>query len=126
MSDFLNSPHPMCNAQHPQGKPCIDCKKLHNMMPVKTLATAPSDQRAEATANRYQRLIPSNWNYLDVYRINMLFPLGSIDPSGALDHARKKLMAPGQRSGNKSIWKDVKEARDTLNRWLEDNAGEGD
>jgi len=126
MSDFLDSPHPVCNAQHPQGQPCVDCKKLHHMMPVKTSAKAPDDKRAEATTNRYQRMIPRNWKYLDVYRINMLFPLGDIDPSGALDHARKKLMAPGQRSGGKSLWQDVKEARDTLNRWLEDNAGEDD
>ncbi|UVN14431.1 hypothetical protein [Pseudomonas phage vB_PaeP_YL2] len=124
MRDPRYSPHPVCKAQHPQGQPCEDCEKLHHRLPVKAYVKAPADQRAEATTNRYQRVIPDNWKYLDVYRINMLFPLGDIDHSGALDHARKKLMAPGQRSGGKSVWQDVKEARDTLNRWLEDNAGE--
>ncbi|UGV19857.1 hypothetical protein PP756_gp61 [Pseudomonas phage VB_PaeP_VL1] len=124
MSDFFDSPHPVCNAQHPQGQPCVDCKKLHQMMPLKVKERVA--QCDAAPLNRYQRPLPRTWKYLDVYRINMLFPLGELDPSGALDHARKKLMAPGQRSGGKSLWQDVKEARDTLNRWLEDNAGEDD
>ncbi|AIX13214.1 hypothetical protein ACQ34_gp61 [Pseudomonas phage YH6] len=126
MSDFSDSPHPVCNAQHPQGQPCVDCKKLHQMMPVKSAEPAHKVQREATPLNRYQRPIPRTWKFVDVYRINMLFPLGELDPSGALDHARKKLMAPGQRSGGKSLWQDVKEARDTLNRWLEDNAGEDD
>ncbi|UGL60992.1 hypothetical protein [Pseudomonas phage vB_PaeS_TUMS_P81] len=126
MRDFFASPHPACNAQHPQDQPCVDCKKLHQMAPVKVNKMTTQVQREAAPLNRYQRPIPSTWKFVDVYRINMLFPLGELDPSGALDHARKKLMAPGQRSGGKSLLQDVKEARDTLNRWLEDNAGEDD
>lgn len=126
MRDPRYSPHPVCKAQHPQGQPCEDCEKLHRRLPVKSVEPANKVQREAAPLNRYQRPIPGTWKYLDVYRINMLFPLGELDPSGALDHARKKLMAPGQRSGGKSLWQDVKEARDTLNRWLEDNAGEDD
>ena len=40
------------------------------------------------------------------------------DDSGALHHALKKLMDAGKR-GNKDKTKDVTEARDTLNRYLE-------
>ncbi|WQA18408.1 hypothetical protein [Pseudomonas phage vB_Pae_TUMS_P11] len=126
MRDPRYSPHPMCKAEHSQEQPCLDCKQLHHMMPIKVNKMTTQVQREAAPLNRYQRPIPHTWKFVDVYRINMLFPLGELDPSGALDHARKKLMAPGQRSGGKSVWQDVKEARDTLNRWLEDNAGEDD
>ncbi|WWY65191.1 hypothetical protein [Pseudomonas phage vB_PaeP_FMD5] len=126
MRDPRYSPHPMCKAEHSQEQPCLDCKQLHHMMPIKVNKMTTQVQREAAPLNRYQRPIPRTWKFVDVYRINMLFPLGELDPSGALDHARKKLMAPGQRSGGKSLWQDVKEARDTLNRWLEDNAGEDD
>lgn len=53
---------------------------------------------------------------VDVYVINMMFPLD--DPSGTLEHARKKLLVPGVRSGGKSMLKDITEARDTLNRYI--------
>lgn len=53
---------------------------------------------------------------VDVYVINMMFPLD--DPTGCLEHARKKLLVPGVRSGGKSMLKDVTEARDTLNRYI--------
>lgn len=53
---------------------------------------------------------------VDVYVINLMFPLN--DPTGCLEHARKKLLVPGVRSGGKSMLKDVTEARDTLNRFI--------
>lgn len=56
-------------------------------------------------------------DYIDVYMINKLFP--SNDDSGAIDHARKKLLVTGNRGGGKSSLEDVIEARDTLNRYLE-------
>jgi hypothetical protein len=55
-------------------------------------------------------------NAIDVYAINLMFPLN--DPTGCLEHARKKLLVPGVRSGGKSMLKDVTEARDTLNRYI--------
>lgn len=56
---------------------------------------------------------------VDVYMIHTLFNIQ--DPSGAIQHASKKLLLSGVRTGGKSFYDDVREARDTLNRWLEIN-----
>lgn len=68
---------------------------------------------------KYHKHLPEGWTTIDVYGVCELFPIH--DPSGSLNHARKKLLVPGVRTGGKSMYKDVKEARDTLNRWLELN-----
>lgn len=57
---------------------------------------------------------------IDVYATHHLFQIN--DPSGAIQHASKKLLLSGVRTGGKSAYKDIEEARDTLNRWLELNA----
>lgn len=59
----------------------------------------------------------SHLDEVDVYAVHELFNVG--DPSGALHHASKKLLLSGQRTGGKSKYKDIKEARDTLTRWLD-------
>jgi hypothetical protein len=56
---------------------------------------------------------------IDVYAVHQLFCIG--DPSGAIQHASKKLLLAGQRTGSKSLHKDIREARDTLDRWLQLN-----
>lgn len=56
---------------------------------------------------------------VDVYAVHHLFNIQ--DPSGALQHASKKLLLSGVRTGGKSAYDDIKEARDTLTRWLELN-----
>ena len=56
---------------------------------------------------------------IDVYAVHALFDIQ--DPSGAIQHASKKLLLSGVRTGNKSITQDVREARDTLTRWLQLN-----
>lgn len=53
----------------------------------------------------------------DVYLIHARFQLN--DHSGCLHHASKKILLSGARTGGKSAFKDIKEARDTLTRWLE-------
>lgn len=58
-------------------------------------------------------------NVIDVYQVHQLF--GIQDPSGAIQHASKKLLLSGARTGGKSTYDDIREARDTLNRWLEMN-----
>lgn len=67
---------------------------------------------------KYYKALPAGVpvNGIDVYAINMMFPLD--DPTGCLEHARKKLLVPGVRSGGKSMLKDITEARDTLNRYI--------
>lgn len=54
---------------------------------------------------------------IDVYGVHKLFDV--VDPSGAIQHASKKLLLSGVRTGGKSKYDDIREARDTLNRWLE-------
>lgn len=56
---------------------------------------------------------------VDVYAVHHLFDIQ--DPSGALQHASKKLLLSGVRTGGKCVHDDIREARDTLNRWLELN-----
>ena len=56
---------------------------------------------------------------VDVYHVHKIFSIQ--DPSGAIQHASKKLLLSGVRTGGKSFYDDIREARDTLNRWLEIN-----
>ena len=56
---------------------------------------------------------------IDVYAVHRLFNIQ--DPSGCLQHSSKKLLLSGVRTGGKSQYKDIKEARDTLTRWLQLN-----
>ena len=56
-------------------------------------------------------------DYLDVYQVCKLFPVD--DDSGAITHARKKLLVAGGRGAGKDMIKDITEARDTLNRYLQ-------
>lgn len=55
--------------------------------------------------------------HIDVYMVHKLFVID--DPSGALQHASKKILLSGVRTGGKSKYDDIREARDALNRWLE-------
>lgn len=58
---------------------------------------------------------------IDIYAVHHLFQVN--DPSGCIHHASKKLLLSGVRTGGKSVYKDIKEARDTLTRWLHLNEG---
>lgn len=53
---------------------------------------------------------------IDIYRYLELLPG---DRGHAIEHALKKLALCGVRTGGKSFVKDITEARDTLNRWLD-------
>ena len=57
----------------------------------------------------------SRYDAIDVYRTHRIFGLND-EP---LCHASKKLLLSGVRTGGKTLEQDVKEARDSLNRWLE-------
>lgn len=59
----------------------------------------------------------ANLQEIDIYRVCMLF--GVDDPSGATQHALKKILLPGQRGAGKDRAKDLQEAVDTLTRKLE-------
>lgn len=64
--------------------------------------------------SHYFREVQKGVTHIDIYRLLAMF--GVTD--NALGHAIKKLIVPGLR-GAKDVCKDVTEARDTLNRWLE-------
>lgn len=64
--------------------------------------------------SHYFREVPKGVTHIDIYRLLAMF--GVTD--NALGHAIKKLIVPGLR-GAKDVCKDVTEARDTLNRWLQ-------
>lgn len=56
---------------------------------------------------------------IDVYAVHKLFNIQ--DPSGCIQHASKKLLLSGVRTGGKSNYQDISEAKDTLVRWLQLN-----
>ena len=56
-------------------------------------------------------------DYIDVYQVCKLFPVD--DDSGAITHSIKKLLVAGGRGAGKNMIKDITEARDTLNRYLQ-------
>ncbi len=60
-----------------------------------------------------------DYSEVDVYAIHHLFNIQ--DNSGCIQHASKKLLLSGVRTGGKSMFKDISEARDTLTRWLQLN-----
>ena len=63
--------------------------------------------------SHYFKQLPEGLRFIDIYTILHLWNV----PHN-LGHAIKKLLAPGKR-GTKDRIKDIKEARDTLNRELE-------
>jgi hypothetical protein len=59
----------------------------------------------------------SKYREADVYRVCQMFDID--DPSGATQHAIKKLLLAGGRGGGKDRAKDLREAIDTMSRLLE-------
>lgn len=86
---------------------CPECLDLQNV-PVK--------QSMSALYPKYYKDV-SALDEIDVYAVHHLFDVQ--DPSGALHHASKKLLLSGVRTGGKPKEKDIREARDTLTRWLQ-------
>ena len=64
--------------------------------------------------SHYYKKVPNGVEYIDVYRVLEMFDV--TNPSIA--HAIKKLLVAGGR-GHKDIEKDVKEAIDSLKRWID-------
>lgn len=87
---------------------CPDC--LPKLLP------AAAQQRLSQLYPRYYKDV-SHLDEIDVYAVHQAFAID--DPSGAIQHASKKLLLSGVRTGNKSKYEDVREARDTLTRWLQ-------
>lgn len=97
-----------------------------SVSPASVLSGLPDPQTPKPfTPNKYTRYIPTldgRCVPVDVYCVSEAFPLANcLKSQGAVDavnHARKKLLAPGQR-GTKSSIQDVKEAHASLGRAIE-------
>jgi hypothetical protein len=78
-----------------------------------------SDPQSESMSAKYPKYYKpvGNLTEIDVYAVHKLFQIQ--DCSGAIQHASKKLLLSGARTGGKSAFNDIKEARDTLTRWLQ-------
>jgi len=66
--------------------------------------------------DKYRRYV-GHLSVIDIYQVCHLF--GVDDPSGATQHAIKKLLLSGQRTGGKPMRQDLEEARDAIARRLE-------
>ena len=98
---------------------CEECRSID----IRNQSPAPSkeDHLNEPTtmAQKYPKYYKpvGNLTEVDVYAVHKLFNVQ--DPSGAIQHASKKLLLSGVRTGGKSKYDDVREARDTLTRWMQ-------
>ena len=82
-----------------------------------------SDIKGRSTARNHSHYY-KNVASLDEIHVYMTCELFGIqDNSGALQHAIKKLLCSGSR-GAKGSLQDVREASDTLNRYIEMNGGD--
>lgn len=78
----------------------------------------------ESLSSKYPKYYKpvGNLTEIDVYAVHHLFQIN--DPAGCIQHASKKLLLSGVRTGGKSTYKDIQEASDTLLRWLQLNQQE--
>lgn len=103
----------------PQKSDLLTVKLDANNNPIGVGISSPTSLGVISSYPKYYRCV-ADLEMIDVYQVHKLF--GVNDPSGAIQHASKKLLLSGMRTGNKSQFKDIKEARDTLSRWLEMNS----
>ena len=99
-------------------KPSVDGMKFDSQMKIDD---KPAQKPMHELYPKYYRDV-SKIESIDIYRVLELF--GVTDP--AIQHAIKKQVIPGTRTGGKTMRDDIIEARDTLNRriemWAEDDA----
>lgn len=106
---------------------CFSCSQL-DLHKVQAVAQEPAkvaepvEEIKSKALSVYARRFPvtqadadRGYVEIDVYRIQVQFNM--TDP--CLLHAHKKIMCPGVRSGGKSVEKDIKEARYSLERWCQ-------
>lgn len=91
---------------------CNECLLIH---------PAITENKSESLSSKYPKYYKpvGELTEIDVYAVHHLFDIK--DPSGCIHHASKKLLLSGVRTGGKSAYKDIKEASDTLTRWLQLN-----
>lgn len=105
------------SSQADQNK-CLSCISA-TATPITGVITEKQGVPKERVSAKYPKYYKDTTKFdeVDVYAVHQLFNIQ--DPSGAIQHASKKLLLSGVRTGGKSMADDIKEARDTLTRWLE-------
>lgn len=106
------------NTPHSTSDFCLDCLQELNYSPKEPAAN--NEQMSLKYPDYYKSV--EHLDEVDVYAVHHLFNIQ--DASGAIQHASKKLLLSGVRTGGKSVFKDISEARDTLTRWLQLNEAE--
>ena len=104
------------------GKPCTDnyyCYGCPNDPQQTDLATENHSAQLLDMVKRYPKYYKDvrKLSAIDVYAVHELF--GINDSSGCIQHASKKLLLCGVRTGGKDVATEIKEARDTLTRKLQ-------
>ena len=101
---------------------CFDCQQIDCCETDEKMDDQSSSVATPSLLDRKPPLFRSveHLTEVDVFTVHHLFDMN--DPSGALHHASRKLLLSGSGSGKKTIYDDIREARDTLTRWLEINA----
>lgn len=95
---------------------CVTC--LQEELFVETNAGFRTESSMSEKYPNYYKSV-ENLEEIDVYAVHKLFAIE--DHSGCIQHASKKLLLSGARTGGKAPYQDIKEARDTLTRWLQLN-----
>lgn len=104
---------------------CEECKRHAEAPPIPAANDAEDlpikNSDPDSLSAKYPKYYKpvGNLTEVDVYAVHKLFDIK--DPSGAIQHASKKLLLSGVRTGGKSAYHDIKEARDTLTRWMQLN-----
>ncbi len=109
------------NHSQPNHDFCGECQAYLSPITKPTLTKLGQAQGEQSMAQKYPKYYKpvGELTEVDVYAVHKLFDVQ--DPSGAIHHASKKLLLSGVRTGGKSPYKDIQEARDTLTRWLQLN-----
>ena len=105
------------NPTHGSKDFCLECMEDREFDPAAVKTKGESQSMSEKYPQYYKSV--AHLTEIDPYAVHHLF--GVSDPSGAIHHASKKLLLSGVRTGGKSAYQDIKEARDALNRWLQLN-----
>ena len=111
-----------CNEQaQPADDFCGYCKQVIASNKQQDMGRDPVSEEVESMAKKYPAYYKdvSHLDEIDVYAVHHVFNVQ--DSSGAIQHASKKLLLSGARTGGKSVFKDIREARDTLTRWMQLN-----
>jgi hypothetical protein len=106
-----------CSSVLPANHPHDFCALCLKSFSIPVNKTNPALSISDKYPQYYKKV--GRLTEIDVYAVHHLFDIQ--DPSGCIQHASKKLLLSGVRTGGKSAFKDITEARDTLNRWLELN-----